>query len=300
MPTRWNTDLVFRPWGSFDVLHSGSGFQVKRLIVNPGAAISLQCHSHRSEHWVVSKGVATVTKGKDVFTLAEAGLTTIPVGVLHRMENREAVPLEVIEVQQGDYLGEDDIIRFDDRYGRSVSVLPEDNPQAIGGGMPKLLSEVFAPMEVGPSHEYPVKITRVVDGDTVDADIDLGFNEYKKDRIRLIGIDTPESRTRNKKEKVLGLASKARLKELIANAPVGKRGKKIIYLKTTKDGKGKFGRILGTLFINGIDVCETLIDEGHARAYFGGAKNALGPWTKEVDGVWYRWTAGGYIQHEEQ
>ena len=149
---------------------------------------------------------------------------------------------------------------------------------------------------MGPNHEYPVKITRVIDGDTVDADIDLGFNEYKKDRIRLIGIDTPESRTRNKKEKALGLASKARLKELVAQAPTGKRGKKIIYLKTTKDGKGKFGRILGTLFINDQDVCEVLITEGHARPYFGGSKNELGPWTCERDGVWYRWTVTGYVE----
>ena len=168
--------------------------------------------------------------------------------------------------------------------------------------MPKLLSEVFAPWVVGPNHTYPVKITRVIDGDTVDADIALGFNEYKKDRIRLIGLDTPESRTRNLKEKALGLPSKARLKYLIALAPLipGKRGKKAIFLKTTKDGKGKFGRILGTLIIGDLDVCEVLISEGHARAYFGGAKNALGPWTKEVDGVWYRWTPTGYIQHEEQ
>lgn len=153
---------------------------------------------------------------------------------------------------------------------------------------------------MGPNHEYPVKITRVIDGDTVDADIDLGFNEYKKDRIRLIGIDTPESRTRNKKEKALGLAAKARLKELIAQAPLmpGKRGKKAIFLKTTKDGKGKFGRILGTLLIGEVDVCETLISEGHARPYFGGSKNEQGPWTQETDGAWYRWTVTGYVEIE--
>jgi len=153
---------------------------------------------------------------------------------------------------------------------------------------------------MGPNYEYPVKITRVIDGDTVDADIDLGFNEFKRDRIRLIGIDTPESRTRNLKEKALGLASKARLKELIAQAPLikGKRGKKAVFLKTTKDGKGKFGRILGTLLIGEQDVCEILISEGHARGYWGGAKNALGPWTKEIDGVWYRWTAQGYVEYE--
>ena len=92
-----------------------------------------------------------------------------------------------------------------------------------------------------PNYVYRCKITRVVDGDTVDANIDLGFNLWTSDRIRLMGIDTPESRTSNKKEKVLGLASKARLKELLKS--------KQIYLQTSKEGKGKFGRILGTLWV---------------------------------------------------
>ena len=155
---------------------------------------------------------------------------------------------------------------------------------------------------MGPNYIYRVIVTRVVDGDTVDVDIDLGFNEYKKDRVRLMGIDTPESRTRNLKEKALGLKSKARLKELIASAPLinKKRGKKAVFLKTTKEGKGKFGRILGTILIGeDTDVCEVLINEGHARTYFGGSKNELGPWTCECDGVWYRWTAQGYVDYEE-
>ena len=111
---------VHRPWGSFEIIGSGPGFQVKRLIINPGAAISLQRHYHRSESWVVVKGVATVTRGDEVVTLAETGATDIPAGMIHRMENPGSIPLEVIEVQQGDYLGEDDIIRLDDKYGRHV------------------------------------------------------------------------------------------------------------------------------------------------------------------------------------
>jgi micrococcal nuclease len=144
-----------------------------------------------------------------------------------------------------------------------------------------------------PNYIYRAQVTRVVDGDTVDADIDLGFNEFKRDRIRLIGIDTPESRTRNRDEKRLGLAAKARLKELVAAAPLIK-GKKQIFLQTSKDGKGKFGRILGTLWINDEDVCAVLIREGHARPYQGGKKNELGPWIKRVGRLVYRWTPNGY------
>ena len=137
--------------------------------------------------------------------------------------------------------------------------------------------------------EYRVKITRVVDGDTVDAELDLGFNIKYKERIRLMGIDTPESRTRNKVEKKLGLKSKARLKELISEH------KGNIILTTAKEGKGKFGRILGTLYAGGEDLCEVLMNEGHARPYFGGSKNAQGPWTREMNGKWERWTKDGYV-----
>tara|TARA_R100000808_G_scaffold16145_1_gene36625 strand:- start:1211 stop:1648 length:438 start_codon:yes stop_codon:yes gene_type:complete len=144
-------------------------------------------------------------------------------------------------------------------------------------------------------YEYKVKITRVVDGDTVDAEVDLGFDTFIKDRIRLMGLDTPESRTRNKKEKALGLAAKAYLKELL------RKNKGDIILRTSKEGKGKFGRILGTLLIyDGMtSVNQMLIDEGHARDYFGGSKDEQGEWTVEENGKWYRWTQDGYVEIEE-
>ena len=144
-------------------------------------------------------------------------------------------------------------------------------------------------------YEYKVKITRVVDGDTVDAEVDLGFDTFIKDRIRLMGLDTPESRTRNKKEKALGLAAKAYLKELL------KENKGDIILRTSKEGKGKFGRILGTLLIyDGMtSVNQMLIDEGHARDYFGGSKDEQGEWTVEENGKWFRWTQDGYVEIEE-
>ncbi|TLY98820.1 MAG: mannose-1-phosphate guanylyltransferase/mannose-6-phosphate isomerase [Gammaproteobacteria bacterium] len=109
---------VFRPWGSYDSLENGPRFQVKRLKVNPGATLSLQLHHHRAEHWVVVAGTARVTRGEEVFLLEENQSTYIPVGVKHRVENPGTVPLEIIEVQSGSYLGEDDIVRFEDRYGR--------------------------------------------------------------------------------------------------------------------------------------------------------------------------------------
>ena len=151
-----------------------------------------------------------------------------------------------------------------------------------------------------PNYVYRCVVTRVVDGDTVDADIDLGFNMFSKDRIRLMGIDTPESRTRNLHEKHHGLASKERLKQLLKGSETipSKRGKKQIYLQTSKEGKGKFGRILGTLWVNGQNVNEILIAENHARPYFGGSKGELGEWTQEIDGIDYCWTPGGYIKHE--
>ena len=144
-------------------------------------------------------------------------------------------------------------------------------------------------------YEYKVKITRVVDGDTVDAEVDLGFDTFIKDRIRLMGLDTPESRTRNKKEKALGLAAKAYLKELL------KENKGDIILRTSKEGNGKFGRILGTLLIydGKTSVNQMLIDEGHARNYFGGSKDEQGEWTVEENGKWFRWTQDGYVEIEE-
>ena len=109
---------VHRPWGTYETVDSGPRFQVKRLTVNPGAALSLQYHHHRAEHWVVVRGIAKVTRGDEEFTLAENESTFVPVGVAHRLANPGEVPLEVIEVQSGDYLGEDDIVRLEDRYGR--------------------------------------------------------------------------------------------------------------------------------------------------------------------------------------
>ena len=143
---------------------------------------------------------------------------------------------------------------------------------------------------------YRAKVVRVIDGDTVDVDIDLGFGIWQKnERVRIMGIDTPESRTRNKKEKALGLAAKARLKEIL------KENKGNIILRTSKEGKGKFGRILGTLLIyDGMtSVNQMLIDEGHARDYFGGSKDEQGEWTVEENGKWFRWTQDGYVEIEE-
>ncbi len=109
---------VFRPWGSYDSLENGSRFQVKRLSVNPGAVLSLQMHHHRAEHWVVVSGTARITRGEETFILEENQSTYIPIGVKHRIENPGKIPLHIIEVQSGSYLGEDDIVRFEDRYGR--------------------------------------------------------------------------------------------------------------------------------------------------------------------------------------
>ncbi len=110
---------VLRPWGSYEGIDSGARFQVKRIVVNPGASLSLQMHYHRAEHWIVVKGTAKVVNGSREILLAENQSTYIPLGETHRLENPGKVPLELIEVQSGSYLGEDDIVRFDDRYGRT-------------------------------------------------------------------------------------------------------------------------------------------------------------------------------------
>jgi mannose-1-phosphate guanylyltransferase / mannose-6-phosphate isomerase len=109
---------VFRPWGSYDSVDSGDRFQVKHIVVDPGASISLQYHRHRAEHWVVVRGTAEVTRGDEVFQLTENQSTYVPPGETHRLANRAEVPLEIIEIQSGAYLGEDDIVRIEDRYGR--------------------------------------------------------------------------------------------------------------------------------------------------------------------------------------
>jgi mannose-1-phosphate guanylyltransferase/mannose-6-phosphate isomerase len=110
---------VHRPWGTYDDLEHGERFRVKRIVVEPGAALSLQMHHHRAEHWVVVRGTAEVTNGDKVFLLSENQSTYIPLGHVHRLANPGKLPLEMIEVQSGSYLGEDDIIRFDDSYGRA-------------------------------------------------------------------------------------------------------------------------------------------------------------------------------------
>jgi mannose-1-phosphate guanylyltransferase / mannose-6-phosphate isomerase len=112
---------VFRPWGSYDSIDSGPRFQVKRLSVKPGASLSLQLHHHRAEHWIVVSGTARITRGDEVFLLEENQSTYIPVGTKHRVENPGRIELHMIEVQSGAYLGEDDIVRFEDRYGREGS-----------------------------------------------------------------------------------------------------------------------------------------------------------------------------------
>jgi mannose-1-phosphate guanylyltransferase / mannose-6-phosphate isomerase len=118
---RYETSLhreVFRPWGSYDSIDHGDRFQVKRLSVKPGASMSLQMHHHRAEHWIVVAGTARITRGEETFLLEENQSTYIPLGTKHRIENPGKIPLHIIEVQSGTYLGEDDIVRFEDRYGR--------------------------------------------------------------------------------------------------------------------------------------------------------------------------------------
>jgi mannose-1-phosphate guanylyltransferase/mannose-6-phosphate isomerase len=110
---------VFRPWGSYDSVDAGPRFQVKRLTVKPGAKLSLQKHAHRAEHWVVVKGTARITRDDEVFDLKENESTYIPIGAVHRIENPGTEPLQIIEVQSGGYLGEDDIVRIEDTYGRT-------------------------------------------------------------------------------------------------------------------------------------------------------------------------------------
>jgi mannose-1-phosphate guanylyltransferase/mannose-6-phosphate isomerase len=109
---------VNRPWGSYESIDHSERFQVKRITVNPGASLSLQMHHHRAEHWIVVKGTARITRGDETLVLSENQSTYIPLGVQHRLENPGLIPLELIEVQSGAYLGEDDIVRFDDKYGR--------------------------------------------------------------------------------------------------------------------------------------------------------------------------------------
>lgn len=121
---RTETDMhrrVYRPWGYYETVDKSEFFQVKRITVKPGARLSLQMHHHRSEHWIVVSGVAEVTKGEEVFTIKANESTYIPQGVKHRLTNQGKINLELIEVQSGTYLGEDDIVRFEDVYGRATT-----------------------------------------------------------------------------------------------------------------------------------------------------------------------------------
>ena len=117
-PERLTHRRVYRPWGSYETVDEGENFQVKRLIINPGKKLSLQSHNKRAEHWVVVKGTARVTRGDEIFSLQMNESTYIPVGTKHRLENATSDPLEIIEVQSGSYLGEDDIVRYADDFGR--------------------------------------------------------------------------------------------------------------------------------------------------------------------------------------
>ena len=110
---------VYRPWGNYDSVYCGEGFKIKHITVHPGQRLSLQAHRHRAEHWIVVRGTARVTRGSETFMVLENQSTYIPQGAKHRLENPGTGPLELIEVQTGSYLGEDDIIRFEDAYGRA-------------------------------------------------------------------------------------------------------------------------------------------------------------------------------------
>ncbi|SAL57327.1 GDP-mannose pyrophosphorylase [Caballeronia turbans] len=115
---------IYRPWGSYDSIDAGTRYQVKRITVRPGAKLSVQLHHHRAEHWIVVSGTARVTNDDKTYVLTENESTYIPIGCVHALENPGKIPLELIEVQSGAYLGEDDIVRFEDRYGRAWSVFP--------------------------------------------------------------------------------------------------------------------------------------------------------------------------------
>jgi len=121
---------VYRPWGSYDSIDMGERFQVKRIIVKPGAKLSVQMHHHRAEHWIVVSGTAQVTINNDTFLMTENESSYIPIGAVHALENPGKVPLEMIEVQSGSYLGEDDIVRFEDRYGRVDDSTASDSQNA--------------------------------------------------------------------------------------------------------------------------------------------------------------------------
>lgn len=116
---------ITRPWGDYQCIDHAQRYQVKHITVNQNAQLSLQMHNHRAEHWIIVKGTALVTCGEETFLLTENQSTYIPIGEKHRLENPGKIPLEMIEVQSGSYLGEDDIVRFEDIYGRAINHLKE-------------------------------------------------------------------------------------------------------------------------------------------------------------------------------
>jgi mannose-1-phosphate guanylyltransferase len=122
---------IYRPWGHYDGVVEGERWQVKKILVKPGASLSLQKHHHRAEHWVVVKGTAVVEKDGVEELVGENQSTYIPLGAKHRLSNPGKIPVEMIEVQSGPYLGEDDIVRFEDRYGRT------DAPQVATSNLPQ-------------------------------------------------------------------------------------------------------------------------------------------------------------------
>ncbi len=127
------SDFVERFWGGYICIENGDGYQVKRLTLKPGKRISLQKHLHRSEHWIVVSGVAKVTLGDERIILRKNESTYVAVGVVHRLENIGKIPLEIIEVQNGEYLGEDDCERLEDDFGRVEKQEPEAGSQELGG-----------------------------------------------------------------------------------------------------------------------------------------------------------------------
>ena len=117
---------MYRPWGKYTTLAEGDGYKVKRIVINPGQSISLQIHYHRSEHWTVISGTGKLTLNEKEIIFRENESTYIPIGTAHRLENPGKLPLAIIEVQNGKYLGEDDIVRLDDAYGRAAAEMKED------------------------------------------------------------------------------------------------------------------------------------------------------------------------------
>ncbi|GAB6850314.1 MULTISPECIES: mannose-1-phosphate guanylyltransferase/mannose-6-phosphate isomerase [Paraburkholderia] len=140
-PEADNHRKVHRPWGYYDSLDSGERFQVKRIVVKPGESLSLQMHHHRAEHWVVVRGTAQVTCGEKTFLLTENQSTYIPLGTVHRLSNPGKTPLEIIEVQSGTYLGEDDIVRFDDNYGRLDKAAATQSSTLPAQGAPQMQAQ---------------------------------------------------------------------------------------------------------------------------------------------------------------